>query len=122
MTKDEFVKSLPHIEEIKGLGASDLYPVLMRASGFLEAVEGMKQNPEIAARINLSELKLLQLMLRLVFSLQCMVLEQRERIEKFASLQNEINELKTLLSGAVEERNRFEDELNAYKEKRKNRV
>jgi hypothetical protein len=121
MTKEEFVSKLPHLEEFKGISAEDVQVALLRASGFLEACEGMKANPELAARMNQNELRLLQTMVKLVFTLQYRNLVLAEEIAGTPDVQSRISELTSLLDNAVLERNKFEDELNAVK-KRKNRV
>jgi hypothetical protein len=82
MTVEDFKNSLPVIETINGLEIQHVHSALLRSAGFLEAMEGIKANPEIASRMNLNELRLLQTLVRLVFTLQCKNLDQDRVIQE----------------------------------------
>lgn len=109
--KEKFKKENPHLEEWSGLSVDAISKIILRTSGFLEGIEGLKQNPEVSSRINLSELRLVQLLLRVVFSLECKVLDQEDEIEKYKKFQNENNELHRLLGDATLELTKAKEEL-----------
>ena len=111
MNKGEFRSVVsPSIEEMR-IGTEAVAMLLGRSAGFLEAVEGLKTNPEIKQRLNIKEITLLQVLVRVVFSLQCNLLDKQEEIEKYKQFQNENQELHRLLGDALEAQNRLKEEL-----------
>lgn len=116
MNKELFRASLPMIEEWKGLTAEHVQVLLLRAAGFLEALEGVKANPEIASRLNLNELRLLQTMVKITFGLQLQVFDLESKIEKLGAFQNENNQLHESLAHAIHVKGDLEDELKKLKE------
>jgi len=122
VNKEDFKKPLPHLEEWTAVTSQDIQFALMRSSGFLEASEGIKTNPEIASRMNLNELKLLQVMVRLVFTIQCRGLDQEKKIEDLKALQNQVNELRLMLSIATEENSTLRETISNKKKRNKKPV
>jgi len=114
MNKVDFQGSFPMIQEWKDLTSENVQILLLRASGFLEAVEGIKMNPEISSRMNLNELRLLQTMLKVAYSLQLKVFDLEEKSALLPTVKNENLQLHADVARLCEEKSHLQglyDEL-----------